>query len=80
MGRPRARCVPDWPPFWVPLDRLNSRRTILSSVAASWRSRSSRACRYTLAARVEEWPMRFISSASEAPASPVSVLPVWRRS
>jgi hypothetical protein len=38
LGRPRARCVPDWPAFRAPLDLLSSRRAILSSVLASWRS------------------------------------------
>jgi hypothetical protein len=55
----------DWPRFWVLPDRLSSCRAILSSVVASWRSHSSLVCRYTLAALVEEWPIRFISSASE---------------
>jgi hypothetical protein len=54
LGRLRAAC--DRPPLRAPLDRLSSRRAILSS-ARELAFRSSLACRYTLAARVE-WPIR----------------------
>ena len=73
----RVPVASDWSPLRVLLDRLSSRRAVLSSVLARWRLRSSLACRYTL---VDEWPIVLASSASEASAYPVSVFPVWRRS
>ncbi len=74
--RRRARCVPDGFAFARP---SCSAACLLSSSAMAC-CRSVPPCRYTVAARVVECPIRSISSRRFAPASAASMFPVWRRS